>query len=130
MEEKIVGNKMEGSSFSRSLSLSCIYLISHPSTYLVCLRSTTPLWFTDNTGSCVRFERAILDWPVRSLRKTPVEWYGLKQTTTEEQHPPGLSTRYGLWEASRPRTRASFNGVKNSPRSLERAHVAMEQWTR
>ena len=37
MEEKIVGNKKEGSSFSRSLSLSCIYLISHLSIYLLSL---------------------------------------------------------------------------------------------
>ena len=56
MEEKIVENKKEGSSFSSSLSLSYLSHLSHLSLsiYLVCLRSTTPLWFTDNTGSCVR----------------------------------------------------------------------------
>ena len=81
MEGKIVENKKEGSSLlSRSIPLSYLSHLSYLSIYLVCLRSTTPLWFTDNTGSRVRFERAILDWPVRSLRKTPVEWYGLKQT--------------------------------------------------
>ena len=108
MEGKIVGNKKEGSSLlSRSIPLFYLSHLFHLSVYIVCLRSrsTTPLWFTDNTGSCVRFERAILDWPVRFLRKTPVEWYGLKQTKTKEQHPPSLSTRYGQWEASRPMTR-------------------------
>ena len=67
MEGKIVENKKEGSSLlSRSIPLSYLSHLSHLSIYLVCLRSTTPLWFTDNTGSRVRFERAILDWPVRS----------------------------------------------------------------
>ena len=47
MEEKIVENKKEGSSFSWSLSLSHLLQLSHLSIYLVCLRSTTPLWFTD-----------------------------------------------------------------------------------
>ena len=37
MEEKIVENKKEGSSFSWSLSLSCIYRISHLSIYLLSL---------------------------------------------------------------------------------------------
>jgi hypothetical protein len=67
MEEKIVENKKEDVP-SLDLFHSLIYCISliYLSIYLVCLRPTTPLWFTDNTGSCVRFERAILDWPVRS----------------------------------------------------------------
>ncbi len=93
MEEKIVENKKEGSSFSWSLSLSYLSHLSHLSIYLVCLRSTTPLWFTDDTGSCVRFERAILDWPVRSLRKTPVEWYGLQQTVMLVSAKVGAYTR-------------------------------------
>jgi len=117
MEGKIVGNKKEGSSLlSRSIPLFYLSHLSYLSIYLVCLRSTTPLWFTDNTGSRVRFERAILDWPVRSLRKTPVEWYGLKQTKTKEQHPPSLSTRYGQWEASQSRTRTFLNGLDDSLR--------------
>ncbi len=60
--------------------------------------------------SRVSFERAILDRPVRSQRKTPVEWYGLNQTTTKEQLLPSLSVRYGRWEASQPRTRTFLNG--------------------
>jgi hypothetical protein len=51
MEEKIVENKKEGSSFSRSLSLSYLLHLSHLSIYLVCLRSTTPLWFTDKKNN-------------------------------------------------------------------------------
>ncbi len=50
MEEKIVENKKEGSSFSSSLSLPSLSHLSHQSIYLVCLRSTTPLWFTDTYG--------------------------------------------------------------------------------
>ena len=68
MEEKIVGNKKEDlPSLDLFHSPISIASLIYRSIYLVCLlRSTTPLWFTDNTGSCVRFERAILDWPVRS----------------------------------------------------------------
>ena len=48
MEGKIVENKKEGSSLlSRSIPLSYLSHLSHPFIYLVCLRSTTPLWFTD-----------------------------------------------------------------------------------
>ncbi len=48
MEEKIVENKKEDIP-SLDLFHSLIYCISliYPSIYLVCLRSTTPLWFTD-----------------------------------------------------------------------------------
>ena len=50
MEGKIVENKKEGSSLlSRSIPLSYLSHLSHLSIYLVCLRSTTPLWFTDIT---------------------------------------------------------------------------------
>ena len=50
MEGKIVENKKEGSSLlSRSIPLSYLSHLSHLSIYLVCLRSTTPLWFTDNS---------------------------------------------------------------------------------
>ena len=67
MEEKIVENKKEDlPSLDLFHSLISVASLIYLSIYLVCLRSTTPLWFTDNTGSCVRFERAILDWPVRS----------------------------------------------------------------
>ena len=49
MEGKIVGNKKEGSSLlSRSIPLFYLSHLSYPFIYLVCLRSTTPLWFTDN----------------------------------------------------------------------------------
>ena len=49
MEGKIVGNKKEGSSLlSRSIPLFYLPHLSYLSIYLVCLRSTTPLWFTDN----------------------------------------------------------------------------------
>ena len=126
MEEKIVGNKKEGSSFpSPSFSLSSLPHLVYLSVYSVCLRSTTPLWFTDNTGSRVRFERAILDWPVRSQRKTPVEWYGLKQTTTKEQPRPNRSARFGQREASQPRTRTMLNGLGDSLRPF----VRVEQCT-
>ncbi len=48
MEGKIVGNKKEGSSLlSRSIPLFYLSHLSYLSIYLVCLRSTTPLWFTD-----------------------------------------------------------------------------------
>jgi hypothetical protein len=53
MEEKIVEDKKEGSSFSWSLSLSYLSHLSHLSIYLVCLRSTTPLWFTDKDISAL-----------------------------------------------------------------------------
>ena len=110
MEGKIVGNKKEGSSLlSRSIPLFNLSHLSYLSIYLVCLRSTTPLWFTDNTGSRVRFERAILDWPVRSLRKTPVEWYGLKQTK-KEQCSRNQFGNYGRWERSLPQMKAMLNG--------------------
>ncbi len=68
MEEKIVENTKRKDLPSLDLfhSLVSIASLIHLSIYFVCLRSTTPLWFTDNTGSCVRFERTILDWPVRS----------------------------------------------------------------
>ncbi len=48
MEEKIVGNKKEDLP-SLDLFHSLIYYISriYLSIYLVCIRSTTPLWFTD-----------------------------------------------------------------------------------
>ena len=48
MEGKIVENKKEGSSLlSRSIPLFYLSHLSYLSIYLVCLRSTTPLWFTD-----------------------------------------------------------------------------------
>ena len=48
MEGKIVENKKEGSSLlSRSIPLFYLSHLSYLSSYLVCLRSTTPLWFTD-----------------------------------------------------------------------------------
>ncbi len=50
MEGKIVGNKKEGSSLlSRSIPLFYLSHLSHPFIYLVCLRPTTPLWFTDKS---------------------------------------------------------------------------------
>ena len=126
MEEKIVGNKKEDlPSLDLFHSLISIASLIYRSIYLVCLRSTTPLWFTDNTGSCVRFERAILDWPVRSLRKTPVEWYGLKQTMIKEQLLPNLSARCGQLEASQPRTRTFLNGLDDSLQLF----VHVEQFT-
>ncbi len=60
MEEKIVENKKEDLP-SRDLFHSLISITSliYRSIYLVCLRSTTPLWFTDihqylflSTGTC------------------------------------------------------------------------------
>jgi len=64
MEEKIVENKKEDlPSLDLFHSLISIASLIYQSIDLVCLRSNTPLWFT---GSCVRFERAILDWLVRS----------------------------------------------------------------
>ncbi len=58
MEEKIVGEKKVSSLFSDiSFTLhSPIYRISLIGFHLhcACARPTTPLWFTDNIGSCVR----------------------------------------------------------------------------
>ena len=48
MEEKIVGNKKEDlPSLDLFHSLISIASLIYRSIYLVCLRSTTPLWFTD-----------------------------------------------------------------------------------
>ena len=48
MEEKIVGNKKEDlPSLDLFHSLIPISSLTYRSIYLVCLRSTTPLWFTD-----------------------------------------------------------------------------------
>ena len=51
MEEKIVENKKEDLP-SLDLSHSLIYIASliYRSINIVCLRSTTPLWFTDNAS--------------------------------------------------------------------------------
>ena len=126
MEEKIVENKKEDlPSLDLFHSLISIASLIYLSIYLVCVQSTTPLWFTDNTGSCVRFERAILDWPVRSLRKTPVGWHGLQQTKTKEQplhtslHLLNLSARGTRWEASQTRTESFSIGVDTKPRNGE-----------
>jgi hypothetical protein len=55
MEEKIVGRKKGSSLLSTSLSLSYLSHLSHPPhLHCACATPTTPLWFTDNTGSCVR----------------------------------------------------------------------------
>ncbi len=52
MEEKIVENKKEDlPSLDLFHSLISIASPIYRSIYLVCLRSTTPLWFTDNTQS-------------------------------------------------------------------------------
>jgi hypothetical protein len=55
MEEKIVGKKEGIFPLLWHLFHSLIYRISliclHP--HCACTRPTTPLWFTDNTGSCV-----------------------------------------------------------------------------
>ena len=52
MEGKIVENKKEGRSFlSQSIPLSYLSHLSYLSIYIVCLRSTTPLWFTDKGAS-------------------------------------------------------------------------------
>ncbi len=57
MEEKVVGEKKESSLFSdisftllSIASLSSVFIYTAPALDL----RTTPLWFTDNTGSCVR----------------------------------------------------------------------------
>ncbi len=48
MEEKIVGNKKEDlPSLDLFHSLISISSLIYRSIHLVCLRSTTPLWFTD-----------------------------------------------------------------------------------
>ena len=50
MEEKIVENKKEDlPSLDLFHSLVSIASLIYLSIYLVCLRSTTPLWFTDKT---------------------------------------------------------------------------------
>ncbi len=55
MEEKIVGEKKASSVFSDiSFTLLSIASLSSVSTYTAPARPTTLLWFTDNTGSCVR----------------------------------------------------------------------------
>ena len=86
MEEKIVENKKEDlPSLDLFHSLISIASLTYLSIYLVCVQSTTPLWFTDNTGSCVRSNRAILDRPVRSSRNEPVGWKSLHAVVTTEQ---------------------------------------------
>jgi hypothetical protein len=56
MEEKIVGKKEGIFPLFPHLFHSHIYRISLicPHLLCACARPTTPLWFTDNTGSCVR----------------------------------------------------------------------------
>ena len=50
MEEKIVENKKEDlPSLDLFHSLISIASLIYRSIYLVCLRSTTPLWFTDSS---------------------------------------------------------------------------------
>ena len=52
MEEKIVENKKEDlPSLDLFHSLISIATLIHLSIYLVCVQSTTPLWFTDSFGS-------------------------------------------------------------------------------
>jgi hypothetical protein len=55
MEEKIVGKRRDLPSCPH-LFHSPIYHISRIRlhSHCACARPTTPLWFTDNTGSCVR----------------------------------------------------------------------------
>ncbi len=55
MEEKIVGEK-KGSSLFSDISFTLLSIASLTCLHLrcACARPTTPLWFTDNTGSCVR----------------------------------------------------------------------------
>jgi hypothetical protein len=55
MEEKIVGERRDLPSSLTSLSLLYLSHLSHLSSlYCACARPTTPLWFNDNTGFCVR----------------------------------------------------------------------------
>ena len=56
MEEKIVENKKEDlPSLDLFHSLISIVSLIYLSIYLVCVQSTTPLWFTDNCGKEVIF---------------------------------------------------------------------------
>ena len=54
MEEKIVGNKKEDlPSLDLFHSLISIASLIYLSIYLVCVQSTTPLWFTDILSPCL-----------------------------------------------------------------------------
>ncbi len=66
-----MGTKRKDLPFLLHLFHSPIYHahLVYLSVYLVCLRSTTPLWFTDNTGSRVRFERDKGTAPPKPVRK-------------------------------------------------------------
>ena len=116
MEEKIVGNKKEGSSFSRSLSLSCIYLISHLSIYLLSLpKIYHPTLVHRQHGIPCSL------WTSNTRLASPIlteDTSGMVRSETDNDKGtalPSLSTRYGQWEASRPMTRFPWMASRSVP---------------